>query len=274
VESFRVIGLRDTLEERAALMPNAHSLAAPQLRLDPGVATLAARTQPHHLKSPPESTNEEPVVASKVFVVDDDAGSRMALEAMITAMELEVESFTSSSEFLSVYDEAQPGCLLTEAWRPRISGLDVMRTLKRANIRLPVVFFASNIDIKSAVAAMKEGAVTVLEKPCPQQQLIDAIKEGLRLSLKWRKEAKHDALILGDLAGLTERERQVLDLVVEGMPNKAVSNRLGISIRTVEDRRARAMKKLGVHSFAALLHLVHEARHIESQNAERMVAVC
>ncbi|MBC8351608.1 MAG: response regulator transcription factor [Planctomycetes bacterium] len=205
--------------------------------------------------------------APVVFVVDDDEAARESVCALVAAMDVDVEAFASATEFLASYDGHQPGCLVTDVRMAGISGLELQRKLNRANVRLPVVIVSAYIDVRGTVVAMTDGAVTVLSKPYEEQRLWDAIQRGLKLCIRWLGEDKRQVDLLNRLAELTDGEREVLDLVVDGAPNKAVGRRLGISIRTVEDRRARIMKKLRVHSFAALLHLVHEARAIKERTS-------
>jgi FixJ family two-component response regulator len=204
-----------------------------------------------------------------VFVVDDDENARESVCALVAAMEVDVEAFCCASDFIASHDPTRRGCLVTDIRMPGISGLELQKHLNQSEVRLPVVIVSGFIDVRGTVMAMREGAVTVLTKPCEQQQLWDAIQCGLDLSQEWFDEDQQDADVRDRLAELSQSEHDVLGLVVEGLPNKATAKRLDVSIRTVEDRRSRIMKKLDVHSFASLLDFAHRARDIESRKSSQ-----
>ncbi len=247
-------------------MNNSHPFMQPLPSFCQTTSPFSPRIHDKH-PGPELALAEHSEAAPIVFVVDDDEAARESVCALVAAMDVDVKAFESAAEFLSAYNGHQPGCLVTDVRMAGISGLELQRKLSRSNIRLPVVIVSAYIDVRGTVTAMNDGAVTVLSKPYEEQRLWDAIQQGLKLCARWRDEDKHDVDVLNRLAELTDGENRVLELVVEGAPNKAVGRRLGISIRTVEDRRARIMKKIGVHSFAALLHFVHEARATKQRNS-------
>jgi len=201
-----------------------------------------------------------------VYVVDDDADARESVCALVGAMDVNVQAFDCADDFIDSLDSSARGCLVTDLRMPGMSGLELQKHLAESSARLPIVIISAYIDVRGTVLAMRAGAVTVLTKPCEQQGLWDAIQRGLDLSREWCDEDRRNAEIINRLAELNETENAVLELVVKGLPNKAVAKRLDVSIRTVEDRRARIMKKLRVHSFASLLNFAHAARDIDGAN--------
>ena len=214
-------------------------------------------------------SDEAEVLTPEVIVVDDDEGARKSMCALVTAMGARVQSFESAADFLSAYDGSHMSCLVTDLRMPGISGLELQQRLVRADCRIPVIIVSAYIDVCGTVLAMKDGAVAVLTKPYEEQRLSDALEQCFNLAKIWRDEDRHDADILGRFATLTEGERAVFDHVVDGLPNKAIASRLGVSIRTVEDRRAKIMKRLSVYSFASLLHFAHEAHSIKERKFRR-----
>ncbi|MDP6442598.1 MAG: response regulator [Pirellulaceae bacterium] len=245
-------------------MQRAHSIQPPHF----GRNTNSHPIQPQLDGSPSASHQSGP--EPTVFVVDDDQAARESVCALISAMEVRVESYESPVDFLDAYDISRPGCLVTDVRMPDMTGLELQQRLREANATLPVILISAFIDVRGTVSAMRDGAVTVLTKPYEDQRLWDAIKHSLDLCQAEWDQRRRDADLMNRVGDLSDGERDVLNLVIEGVPNKTVAKRLGVSIRTVEDRRARIMKKLRVHSFAALLHAIHTARQIEKQNAAKL----
>lgn len=246
-------------------MQDTHSLAHPRLLIDER-ATSPAHVLDRQELPAQRASAEHGETTPTVFVVDDDEAARESVCALVAAMDVNVEAFESAMEFLASYDTSRTGCLVTDVRMAGIGGLELQKRLRQANVRLPVVVVSAYIDVRGTVTAMQDGAVTVLTKPYEEQRLWEAIQHGLNLSQAWCEEDRRNTEVLRRLDELTAVESEVVDLVIDGLPNKAVAKRLGISIRTVEDRRARIMTKLKVHSFASLLRLVHEARAIKERN--------
>jgi len=190
-----------------------------------------------------------------VFVVDDDPAVRRSLSALIQTVFPRVETYGSALEFLAVYQPEQPGCLVLDVAMPGITGLELQRKLNHQRNDLPVVFISAHGNVPMAVRAMEAGAVTFLEKPVKEEQLFTAIRKALELDAQNRRRKARRKEVERRLALLTAREREVLDLIVEGKYNKEIAVRLGVSIRTIEDRRARVMKKMGADSVAELVRL-------------------
>ena len=190
-----------------------------------------------------------------VFLVDDDAVALRALTALVKVVFPRVEAFSSAAEFLATYRQ-RPGCLVLDVAMPGMSGLELHRKLIQEKITLPVVFVTGHGNVPMAVEAMQMGAVNFLEKPVQEQELWNSIRRALELDSQSRHRRARRHRVEERLTRLTPGERQVLDLILEGKMNKEVATVLGLSTRTVEDRRAKLMKKMGAKSLAELVQLV------------------
>lgn len=192
----------------------------------------------------------------RVFIVDDDAAVRDTLKWLLTSVQLDVETFDSAAAFLNDYEPDIPGCLLLDVRMPGMSGLQLQTQLDTRKIDLPIIFISGHGDVQMAVRAMKSGAVDFIEKPFNNQSVIDAVQRAVdgvraRLSEQAEKASTQRALDV-----LTERERQVLDGVVDGYTNKQIANHYGLSEKTIEFHRSKLMRKLNVRSMAQLMILV------------------
>lgn len=194
-----------------------------------------------------------------VFVIDDDQSCRESTAALIAASGYVCETFTSAEAFLEAHKTLPRGCLVTDVRLSGISGLQLQEELNRREWSLPVIIVSGIIDVEDTVRAIRLGAETVLQKPCREQDLYEAINAALTRDIERRVDARHRRLLLSRLASLTEGEQLVLAAVMEGLPNKAIASRLDVSVRTVEDRRRRIMRKLSVTSLAALIQTVLRA---------------
>jgi RNA polymerase sigma factor (sigma-70 family) len=192
---------------------------------------------------------------SIVFVIDDDAALREALRSLIRSVGLQVELFSSTQEFMQVKRPEVPSCLVLDIRLPGISGLDFQRKLTEIHISIPIIFITGHGDIPMSVRAMKAGAVEFLTKPFRDQDLLDAIQVALEND---RDRRQHEAEIAGlrqRLAELTPREREVLPLVVSGLPNKQIAAELGTSETTVKVHRSQLMRKMGAESLPGLVRM-------------------
>ncbi|MFN8179348.1 MAG: response regulator transcription factor [bacterium] len=201
------------------------------------------------------SGGPEPVV----FVVDDDEAVRSSIAMLLESVSLKTETFASAREFLQAWAGDRPGCVVLDLRMPGLSGLELQERLAALGSRLPIIFVTGHGDVPDAVAAMRAGAVDFLRKPFRDQDLLDRIQKALELDAQRRSEAVDVERIRGRLARLTQREREVLDRVVEGLPNKTIAQELGVSERTVEIHRSRAMSKMEAGSLAELVKLVLRA---------------
>jgi len=192
----------------------------------------------------------------RVFVVDDDPIVLRALERMLRANDIPVETFASPSAFLErpLYDGI--GCLLLDLRMPGLSGLDVQSEMSRKRIPLPIVFLSAQGDVPSTARAMREGAIDFLEKPIDEGQLLAAIDRARLMSAAQREQRDRERDAEERLARLTKREREVCDLVAAGMLNKQIAYELGMSEKTVKVHRGRVTRKLDVDSVPALVRLL------------------
>jgi len=196
-----------------------------------------------------------PAAAPVIFVIDDDSELRVTFRALLEANGWIVEDYETCEAFLKAYRPGRDGCLLIDAKLPGMSGLDLLRRLKDTGIRLPSIMITGNGDVAMAVEAMKAGAQDFIEKPVSHDDLLAFVTRALeraRDSSKqdaWRENAAHQ------VAGLTPRQREIMELVLAGHPSKNIAADLGISQRTVENHRASIMKKTGSKSLPALARL-------------------
>lgn len=198
-----------------------------------------------------------------VFVVDDDEAIREAVASLVGEMGVHCECFGSAEEFLENYDGRRPACLVTDVRMLRMSGLELQEELNRLGMRIATVVLTAYAETPVTVRAIKNGAVTLLEKPCRNLELWDAIRNALAQDQENYEDDQHRTEIAQRLDSLTPSERSVMELVVAGEPNKAIANRLELSVRTVEVRRQSIFAKLGAGSVAELVRLVVESKPSE-----------
>ncbi len=208
----------------------------------------------------------QPTEDALVFIVDDDAGVREALAWLLRSRRLPSQSFDSAdafAAFLNVQTDrpwrpTQPGCLLLDVRMPGMSGLALFEQLIERQLLdvLPVIFLTGHADVPTAVDSVKRGAFDFYEKPFSDNALVDRIEQALARSQHTLQQHRHRTNLQQNLADLTERERDVMRLVVEGLPNKLIADQLDISVRTVEVHRARVFDKMAVKSAVELANLL------------------
>jgi len=207
----------------------------------------------------------QPTQDALVFIVDDDAGVREALAWLLRSRRLPSQSFESAdafAEFLNptslAWQPSQPGCLLLDVRMPGMSGLALFEQLIERELldALPVIFLTGHADVPTAVDAVKRGAFDFCEKPFSDNALVDRIEQALARSAQTLQVLRNKQSLQHNLADLTERERDVMYLVVEGLPNKLIADQLDISVRTVEVHRARVFDKMNVKSAVELANLL------------------
>jgi len=194
---------------------------------------------------------EEPTV----FLVDDDPAMLRSLVSLVKAAFHRVEAYSSAAEFLEAYEPGRPGCLVLDVAMPEMNGLELQRKLVEEKTDLPVVFITGHANVQMAVGAMQAGAVNFLEKPFHEQELWDSIRKALDTNQQSRRRQARCCQAKDRLSRLTRGEREVLDLILDGRFNKEIASKLDLSIRTVEDRRAKLMKKMDARSVAELVQL-------------------
>ncbi|MDP9014091.1 MAG: response regulator transcription factor [Pseudomonadota bacterium] len=190
-----------------------------------------------------------------VYVVDDDDGMRRALDTLLSTVGYKTAVFSRPSEFLANFKADAPGCLVLDIRMPDMSGLEVQQHLNRLGSMLPVIFITGHGDVPMAVQAMKEGAFEFIQKPFRDQDLLDRINHALKQDAETRSTVARRAEVQHRLDSLTPRERQVMDMVVDGAANKVIAIDLNLSERTVEIHRAKVMEKMGARSVAHLVKL-------------------
>ncbi len=190
-----------------------------------------------------------------VHVIDDDAGVRDSVAFLLGTAGLTVRTHESAVAFLKILPEAEDGCIVTDVRMPEIDGIELQRRLRTHGSTLPVVVMTGHGDIALAVAAMKAGAMDFIEKPFDDEVLLAAVRAALSQRSSERERGAHSAEVRTRLRSLSERERQVLDGLVAGKPNKIIAYDLGISPRTVEIYRANVMTKMGADSLSALVRM-------------------
>ena len=193
--------------------------------------------------------------APTVYVVDDDDGMRRALDTLLSTVGYKTAVFSRPSEFLANFKVDSPGCLVLDIRMPDMSGLELQQHLNRIGSMLPVIFITGHGDVPMAVQAMKEGAFEFVQKPFRDQDLLDRINHALKQDSENRSTVARRAEVLHRLESLTPRERQVMDMVVDGAANKVIAIDLDLSERTVEIHRAKVMEKMGARSVAHLVKL-------------------
>jgi two-component system response regulator FixJ len=191
-----------------------------------------------------------------VHVVDDDPDVRQSLAFLLSTAGLPVRVHDSAVAFLKVAENAEDGCIVTDVRMPGIDGLELQRRLRAAGNTTPVIVMTGHGDIALAVEAMKAGAIDFIEKPFDDEALLAAIRLALTRRQTERESSSKAAEVRNRLKLLSKRERQVLDGLVAGKPNKVIAYDLGISARTVEIYRANVMTKMQAPSLSALVRMV------------------
>jgi two-component system response regulator DctR len=196
------------------------------------------------------------MIEQTVLVVDDDDAVRDSIKELVESVGLKAQTFASAQSFLESYTTDQAGCLVLDVRMARTSGLTLQAKLKEMGADLPIIFITGHGDIDMAVQAMKAGAVDLIQKPYHEQNLLDRINDALEIDVEKRRTSRKQGALEKQIASLTKREREVMDLLAEGRTNKAVAEQLGISPRTVEGHRQRVLEKCEVKSVPQLIRLL------------------
>jgi two-component system response regulator FixJ len=188
-----------------------------------------------------------------IFVIDDHASVRDALGEMLSVFGYAVKTYESADSFLQALDRQIPGCIVADVRMPGTDGIGLVRELARRNVALPVVLISGHADVPMAVAAIKSGAEDFIEKPVDDSQLVAAINRALARTFEQQDLHKSQSVLGARFARLTPRQVEIFDLVVEGFTSHAISDKLNISVRTVESYRSEVMEKMQAESIAALV---------------------
>jgi len=207
----------------------------------------------------------QPAPDALVYIVDDDDSVREALAWLLRSRQLGSERFASGEAFGAVladgFEPAQPCCVLLDVRMPGMSGLALFdRLLERGLVEvMPVIFLTGHADVPTAVDMLKRGAFDFCEKPFSDNALVDRVEQALRRSTQVQAQRRERQRLAARVAELTERERDVMRLVSQGLPNKLIADQLGISVRTVEVHRARVFDKMDVKSAVELANVLRDA---------------
>lgn len=193
----------------------------------------------------------EPVV----YIVDDDEAVRDSLRWLVESVGHKASTFASANEFLEAFEPALKGCLVLDVRMPGTSGLDLQEELGNRNCDLPILMITGFGEVQGAVRALKAGALDYLEKPVSDQTLLDRIHECLERHARIREDQAGQIDIEARLASLTPRQREVMELVLDGKANKEIASHMDISIKTVESHRSRVMHKMAASTVAELARI-------------------
>ena len=191
----------------------------------------------------------------KVYVVDDDTSARESLCWLLNTEGIETESFASAEDFLQQWSPEWAGCITADIRMPGKSGLQLQATLNERGNLMPIVILTGHADVPVAIRAMKQGAFDFLQKPYSDEELLSCVNNALDRERDTYRSQRERLAAAAAYAQLTERERGVMQLVVDGSTNKSIAAQLGISDKTVEVHRARAMEKMGAKTLSDLVRI-------------------
>ena len=200
-------------------------------------------------------TDEIQIENATIYVVDDDQQARKAVLTLVQAMGLPVECFASAEAFLDAYDGRRPACLVTDIRMLGMSGLELQEQLNKLGIPIPVIVLTAFANTPTTVRAMRNGALTLMEKPCNDDELWDAVRTGLIADQKSWIDEQQTIDVRERVDSLTPKEREVLGHIVAGDANKTVAKKLDVSVRTIENHRHKIFQKMKADSLAELVRM-------------------
>jgi two-component system response regulator TtrR len=189
------------------------------------------------------------------YVVDDDESIRTLWRWLMESNGIAVKTFATAAEFIESFRSGGAGCLVLDLRLPGMSGLELQEYLNSRGIEIPIVFVTGHGHVPAAVSALKGGAVDFIQKPFSHREVLSIIQKAFQRDADNREKRAQRSRTADRLAALTEREREVLQRILEGKPNKVIASELDISVKTVEFHRAKVMEKTGVASVAELVHI-------------------
>ncbi|WP_431917313.1 response regulator transcription factor [Nonomuraea jabiensis] len=206
------------------------------------------------------SGTESAVAGPVVHIVDDDHDLRRSLVFLFESVGVQALTYPDAATFLAEYDAAEPAVLIVDVRMPGLSGFELQERLLGLDYPAPIIFCSAHGDIAMSVRALRQGAVNFLEKPYRPQQMLDVVQEQLREAARRFREHAHRRAVGDRVESLTTREREVLRLVVDGLPSQLIARWLGTSVKTVDVHRARIKAKTGADSLGALVRDVLQCR--------------
>ncbi len=201
---------------------------------------------------------------SIVYIVDDESAVRDSLALFINSMGLKVKNFISAEDFLNNYSPDLPGCLILDVRMPGMSGLELQQEIQKRQLPLPIIFISDHAEIPDSAKAFRAGAIDFLEKPFDNALLMERIVEAINKDIEDRKQSLVQSEIQRRINRLTDREKEVLQLIVGNHSNKEVARILDISHRTIDVHRARIMEKMEAENLTELLTLVMQGNVLNS----------
>lgn len=200
------------------------------------------------------------ITEPKVYVVEDDEAVRDSLQLLLKAEGYRVAAFPDAASFLESWTPGMTGCIVLDIRMPGMNGMELQKELLARGSELPIIFVTGHGDVPLAVEAMKHGAVDFVQKPYRDQELLDKIQKALEIDSERQEVRLERQEVQRRIDTLTPREREIMEMMVEGHANKVIAIDLDISQRTVEIHRSRVMQKMGTHSLAQLVRMVMLAR--------------
>lgn len=203
--------------------------------------------------------NDTEALDSMVFVLDDELAVRDSLRDLLESEHYQVRTFDSPKQFLQSATAMPNTCLILDLKMPEINGLDVLQAVMRKKPKLPTIVLTAYAEVPAIVSAMKSGAVNLLEKPCSDQQLLEAVRDALAQSEQRRDQPAGGETVSAKLCKLSQREREILKELVAGQNVKQIALQLGTSPNTVRNQRGSIVEKMAANSMADLVRMVLEA---------------
>lgn len=193
--------------------------------------------------------------SATIFIIDDDPRMGKSLSWLVESVDLKAEVFDSAQKFLGSFDPLRTGCVLCDVRMPGMSGVELLEAIRATGSQIPVIMITGYGDVPTAVRAMKAGAVDFLEKPVNDQVLLDRMQRAVKQNVARVAEVRERIRVGEQIKRLTRREREVMDLVIEGLSSKEIATRLGISFKTIESHRSKVMRKMQAKSVPHLIRM-------------------